>query len=231
VWTGYLFLSIILLLATGCRLFEMPKDGEPRRGSGAEFDDELDPITSPLHGVTLCSSDGPCETPDRRARGTLQNGQPEGDWTLFGPRGVRVGSGVMKSGKAHGLWKRWSAGGTLIEEGRWLHGKPHGVWRMYRSDGQLFEELTFVDGLRDGPWTMLHPNGQIAEHMVWAKGKQIGLQTDYSAAGVRLARGQFEDHRPVGEWVCWDSSGKQRTVPAPTSRLTPAEVCGHANMD
>lgn len=223
----HLFVFIVSLLVGGCGLFGASEDDGPRRGGGTDFDDELDAVTSPLHGIVLCTKDGPCGTRDRRARGTILSGQPEGEWTLFGPRGVRVGHGLMKAGQAHGLWKRWNAEGTLVEEGRWADGKPHGVWRMYRDDGSLFEQLSFAEGLRHGPWMMAHPNGQVAEHMVWEKGRQVGLQTDYAADGARLGRGQFEDHQPVGEWLCWDADGTRRSIAAPGRRLTPAQACGH----
>ncbi len=200
---------------------------EPQRGGGTDFDDELDPLTPPLAGIALCTADGPCQTPDNRASGPIKDGRPHGLWTLLGPDGARVGEMMHKDGQPDGLWQRWSPDGTLLERGPWVMGKPHGIWTMYRHDGTKFETVTWAAGLRHGPWTMFHPNGKPSEEMVWKEGRQVGVQTDYAPSGARIARGQFEDHRPAGAWTCWTEDGAQRTVPAPTERLTPSEACGY----
>jgi hypothetical protein len=210
-------------LAVGCG--PAPEAPGPARGTGTAFDDEPDPATSPLEGVTLCATDGPCETPDGRARGVIRAGRPEGIWTLLGPKGVRVAEGPMRAGVPDGPWRRWSPDGALLEEGRWAAGKPDGVWTMYRPDGSRFEEVSFADGLRHGPWLMLHRNGTVAERMEWARGQQVGVQIDYADDGTVLARGSFDAHRPVGTWTCFGPGG-ERSIPAPSSRETPAEACG-----
>ncbi|MCO4773170.1 MAG: hypothetical protein KDA24_24260 [Deltaproteobacteria bacterium] len=226
-------LCVLALLGTGCGRGDVEskrdaatESGGPARGGGTDFDDEPDPVTSPLAGIALCSEDGPCVTADGRGKGTIKRGQAEGVWTVFAPTGQRIAEGAMKGGKPDGAWQRWTPQGALMEEGRWVDGKPHGVWRMFRPDGSLFETVTFVDGLRDGAWVMFHVNGKPAEEMVWSKGQQVGIQNDYAPSGERLARGHFEAHRPVGQWTCFDGE-KERSVPAPGTRLTPAEACGH----
>lgn len=80
---------------------------------------------------------------------------------------------------------------------------------QYFSDGAIKMEGHHVDGVRQGVWTAWYKDGKLWSRGSFKDGLSDGTRRVYHSNGQLYYQGEYEAGNRVGEWIFYDSLGKE----------------------
>jgi hypothetical protein len=101
--------------------------------------------------------------------GAFSNGEKDGEWTTYNPKGKIIRKLKYQKGKIDGPVDLFYADGTPKLTASFFNGSPNGEWTYYTSKGKKWIDGSYNQGVPVGQWTIRD-----------RKGNNIILQYDYS---------------------------------------------------
>lgn len=123
------------------------------------------------------------------ARGTLENGLPDGKWERFHPNGSRAAKASYRNGVKEGSWRFYHSNGNLKASLEFENGKKVGVWKSFWPSGALQLEIHH----RDRASSLVRyfdRNGSKKSFLALEEDQRVGADT------VEIQRKFFGQNRP-----------------------------------
>jgi hypothetical protein len=161
------------------------------------------------------------------ARGTCQDGQPHGHWTLYHPSGSKAAEGRLLRGLRTGLWKVWDADGRPVSEVNYAIASaplPHRPPVPRPSvTGSLIPVVGMIDPLEaTAPLTGLDGGfGYVGVPLVPVESPAAiqslarpcsirhGPCRGWHSSGELRFTGKFENDLRTGPWAFYDEQGRK----------------------
>ncbi len=131
-------------------------------------------------------------------KGQYVNGVLSGEWISY----YENGKIHQKGNCSNGLWCAYDEEGKIYEKGKFAENKPAEEWTYYDNfsdKSQLISKRNFSTG----EYILYEENGQIIEKINFKNGDF----KMYFENGKILLQGQFDNEKPVGNWITFNQNG------------------------
>ena len=127
---------------------------------------------------------------------------------FYNSKQILSAEGELINGQPHGLWSYY--GGTwLSQTGFYDNGLKDSTWTLYNAKGKIDRIENFKNGNRHGTAIQYNwHNGYPAKIRYYEDGKRTGRTFVFYDDGQLMIEGQFEQNKPVGEWVAYNTDGE-----------------------
>ena len=132
--------------------------------------------------------------------GEFANGKLNGEWLLNDKEGKKKAVFNFNQGQLEGDYTMFYPSGRIGESGAFLKGLRHGSCFKFYRDKKKLAKLNYSNGLFDGPQLFYYDNGKLYLSFVTSEGKKNGLCTIFYADGKEKMRGQFENDYIFEKW-------------------------------
>ena len=134
--------------------------------------------------------------------------QPSGLFSFFGRSGALEARGTLEQGNRVGEWTLFWLDGTPKQEGSYVDGLRDGVWTDFTPRGDIITQQNWVMGSKSGDFSHYHPNGQLQARGAYSAGKRSGDWEFYDQNGELRAQGKMDRDLRDGPWSFFDASSR-----------------------
>ncbi len=141
-----------------------------------------------------------------KAKGSYQQGTPEGTWTYFYETSDVKMTGVFHQNKKNGTWKYYFENGNLEMAGNWKLDSRTGSWSFYYENGGLKSQGLFTDGQKAGLWTYFYEDGKKKADVTFTQNQ--GWYREYNPVGSLQMEGILRNGKSDSTWLYYHDNGK-----------------------
>jgi antitoxin component YwqK of YwqJK toxin-antitoxin module len=172
--------------------------------------------------------------------GQYVNGEENGFFQYFDPKGEKIAYGNIEHGKRSGQWTLFMNGSKIEHHGIYINGLRQGKWTIKDSARNAISEIEFkndtpygnyiekviydtacyywtgkfVNGMQEGPYIYKNSAGKILTYENYHLGKLNGKCIYKSQSGILLKEVNYLNGFLDGKWFTWYASGQKHEIGA-----------------
>jgi antitoxin component YwqK of YwqJK toxin-antitoxin module len=139
--------------------------------------------------------------PARKIKGTLVDGQPDGDINSYSFDGKLMITEPQRMGKRHGVRVAYFPNGKVFSEEDFVNDMLHGESKQYYPNGKLRSVITFVRNKPHGEHIIYFENGNPIVKSFLILGKAQGKRFHYLKDGTHWGTTLWQDDQQVDQKV------------------------------
>ena len=136
----------------------------------------------------------------------------KGEWAdakFYDEEGKLIAIGKYHYKLKHGNWTYYKDSLKILED-NYKEGKRDGVAKAYYENGKVSDERNFVNDVENGVWRQYYESGKIRLETRIDSGVRNSVYYVYYETGKLEIRGKYKKDHMDGEWIYYDTDGKEK---------------------
>lgn len=136
----------------------------------------------------------------------------KGEWAdakLYDENEKLIGEGKYHGKLKHGHWTYYQNNIKILED-NYNEGKRDGIAKAYFDNGNVSDVRNFSNDIENGAWKQYYPSGKIRLETRIDSGIRNSVYYVYYENGKLQIRGKYKKDHMDGEWIYYDTDGKEK---------------------